>query len=629
MRADESTADTPTDVGIPEFPTPTLDEWRSLVSGVLRKSGIEPPTEGAVERALASSTYDGLTIAPLYDKPAAVPGFPGQTPFTRGTAAAGTTSGWDIRQAYAAPDPETARREIRTDLAGGVTSVWLVAGPGGLPVAGIRTALTDIDLDVAPVTLSAGHETPQAATELLRSYADHGVPDGAVRGNLGLDPLTLAATTATTGPGSTAIGEAAALAADYAARYPNLRTMVVDASAYHDAGASEALELAAALASGVTYLRALAAAGLDLPTAARQLEFRFAASADQFRTIAKLRAARTLWHRVTEACGLPEAERGMVQHAVTSRAMLTRRAPYGNIPRTTVACLAAAVGGAPAITVHPFDSAVGRPGDDGRRVARNIQSLLLHEAGMARVIDPGGGSGYVEQLTEDLGAAAWPVLQRLEETGGMPTALGNGLVEEMVREIWEQRRDNLAHRRDPVTAVSEFPELDEPPLERDPAPTTEGLQVTLPLRRYAADFEELRDRADAYLATHGRRPRVFLATLGTLAGHTARATEVTNLLAAGGIETVPGGELADPQAVAAAFTASGAAVACLCGSDSAYAETGEASLSTLRHAGAVRVLVAGRPDGEGVPAGADGHVHRECAALDLLRTLHTTLGVVT
>lgn len=629
MRAHENTAGYPDDLGIPTFPTPTVEEWRSLVAGVLDKSGIQPPAESPVEQALASTTYDGIVIPALSDTPAPPPGYPGLAPFTRGTDPQGTSSGWDIRQANATPDPQSARSEIRADLEGGATSVWLVAGPSGVPVEGIGTALTDVDLNIAPVTLTAGAAAPEAATALLRAYADHGVADADVHGNLGLDPLTRFATTGATGPGEAALGQAATLAAEYALRCPQLGTMVVDASTYHDAGASEGIELGAALAGGLTYLRALTAAGLDLVTAARQLEFRFAASADQFLTIAKLRAARMLWHRVTQACGLPETEGGMRQHAVTSRAMLTRRAPYVNIPRTTVAALAAAAGGASAITVQPFDSAIGQPGADGRRIARNVQALLLHEAGVSRVIDPAGGSGHVEQLTRDLAAGAWNVLQELEGAGGLPAAMNSGLVEQMVRTVWEQRRDNLAHRRDPITAVSEFPELAEPALERKPAPADTATDAILPLRRYAADFEELRDRADRHLATTGQRPQVFLATLGAQAGYTARATEATNLLAAGGIEAIPGGELTSPEAAAQAFTASGATVACLCGSNAAYTELATETVAALRNAGARAMLIAGTPDGPGIPADMDAHVHAGCAARDLLRWLHTTLGVDT
>ncbi|MDS1270103.1 methylmalonyl-CoA mutase family protein [Lipingzhangella sp. LS1_29] len=629
MRAHENTVDSPSGLGFPEFPTPSRDEWRSLVTGVLRKGGLEPPADGPVEQALTSTTYDGLEIAPLYDTPGAPPGYPGLAPFTRGASPQGFTEGWDIRQWHAHPDAETARDAIRADLEGGVTSVWLAVGPGGIPATGIETALTDVDLDVAPVTLSAGAAAPEAAEALLRAYADHGLPEDAVRGNLGLDPLTVAATSGATGPGAHELADTAALAAGYARRYPQLHTIAVDARAYHDAGASEGIELGAALASGITYLRLLTHAGLDLATAARQLEFRFAASADQFLTIAKLRAARTLWHRVTEACGLAESERGMRQHAVTSRAMLTRRAPYVNIPRTTVACLAAAVGGATAITVHPFDSALGRPSTDGYRIARNVQALLLHESGMARVIDPAGGSGYVEQLTSDLADSAWQVMQRIEAAGGMPEALSSGQVTEMVHTVWEQRRDHLAHRRDPITGVSAFPELAEALLERDPAPEPTAPDAILPLRRYAADFEELRDRAENHQAATGHRPAVFLATLGPQAGHTARATEVANLLAAGGIDTIPGGELTSAAAAAEGFAASGTRIACLCGSDAAYAELATDTVAALRAAGANTVLVAGHPDGPGIPEDTDGHVHAAGAALELLRTLHTTLGVDT
>ncbi|MDD6793012.1 MAG: methylmalonyl-CoA mutase family protein [Thermobifida fusca] len=609
-----------------EFPSVTKEQWRELVAGVLRKSGVDVESAPETpESLLTTTTYDGIAIQPLYDSGDDIEsGFPGLAPFIRGAQPQGAVvEGWDVRQRHAHPDAATARNEILEDLHNGVTSIWLGVGAAGVPVDRIDEALADVHLDLAPVVLDAGADYEAAAAALLAAYADRNLPDSVVSGNLGIDPLGVAARTGERAD----LAAAARFAAPLAATRPQLRLVVADGTPVHEAGGSEAQELGAAIAAGVAYLRALTDAGLDLADAASRIEFRFAASADQFLTIAKLRAARAMWHRVTEVCGLTEPHRGMRQHVVTSAAMMTRRDPYVNMLRTTLACFAAGVGGADAVTVRPFDHALGLPDALARRIARNTHSLLLEESHIARVIDPAGGSYYVERLTADLYQRGWSFFQELEAAGGIVEALASGLVADRVNAVWEERRVNLAHRRDPLTGVSEFPNLDEPVLERAPAPVVpvaDAPNVLRP-RRYAAGFEELRDRSDATLAATGQRPRIFLATLGPVAVHTARATFAANLFQAGGIEPVSGGG-AGPEEAAAAFRESGARVACVCSSDRVYAEQAAATVAALREAGAERVLLAGRPSEDFSAAGVDDFVFTGCDALTLLTDLTDFLG---
>jgi methylmalonyl-CoA mutase len=389
--------------------------------------------------------------------------------------------------------------------------------------------------------------------------------------------------------------------------------MVVDALPYHEAGASDAQELGCAIATGVTYLRALTDAGLDIDTAAGQLEFRYAVNADQFLGIAKLRAARRLWARVTEVCGVRPAARAQRQHAVTAPAMMTRRDPWVNLLRTTVACFAAGVGGADAVTVAPFDSAIGRSDDFARRIARNTQAILLAESRLADVIDPAGGSWYVESLTEELARHAWTVFTELERSGGIEAALRTGDLAERLAATRQARAANIATRQDALVGVSEYPDLAERPVTRPPLPDEPA--AGLPRVRYAAEYETLRDRSDALLAATGHRPAMFLATLGPVAAHAARASFAANLLQAGGIDT--------PLGPVAEFAASGTRVACLCGTDTAYTEHAAAAVAELRAAGAERVLLAG-PPGSGA---ADDHLYRGCDALAVLHRTWQTLEV--
>ncbi|POX37459.1 methylmalonyl-CoA mutase [Streptomyces sp. Ru73] len=589
-----------------EFPDATHEQWQHLVAGVLRKSGKEV-SDAEAEHALSTTLEDGLRTRPLYTSrdTAPAPGLPGFAPFVRGGRAEGNTAGgWDVRQRHTVADSAA----VLTDLENGVTSLWLAVGEtAGIPVAALDRALDGVYLDLAPVVLDAGDETEAAARRLLRLYEERGVAADAVRGNLGGDPLGHEARTGNPYD-SASVAELARLCA---AQHPGLRALTVDALPYHEAGGSAAQELGCSLATGVAYLRALTDAGLSVEQAGDQLEFRYAATADQFLTIAKLRAARRLWARVAEACGAPRAG-AQRQHVVTSPVMMTRRDPWVNMLRTTVATLAAGVGGADAVTVLPFDDALGLPDAFARRIARNTSTILIEESHLARVIDPAGGSWYVERLTDELAHAAWDFFQEIERSGGQAAALRSGMVGERLAETWSVRSAKLATRREPVTGVSEFPHLAEKPVVREPAP--ERPAGGLPRVRRDEAFEALRARSDAHLAATGARPRVHLAALGPAAAHTARLTFAANLFQAGGIEPVTEGT----------FEESGAQEVCLCSSDAVYAQEAEAAAQALREAGARHVFLAGRP---GTYAGVDTYVFAGCDAVAVLSATLDRMGV--
>ncbi|GGR11851.1 methylmalonyl-CoA mutase small subunit [Streptomyces netropsis] len=623
-----------------EFPDATREQWQRLVEGVLRKAGTADATGSAAEDALNTALQDGLTTRPLYtaeDAEAAGtgpagPGYPGFPPFVRGGRVAGTAvAGWDVRQRHALPDPRRANDAVLADLENGVTSLWLTVGAAGLPTDGLAAALEGVYLDLAPVVLDAGTETGAAARELLRLYDERGVAPHAAMGNLGADPLGTLARTGTDGDPAEPLAAAAELAALCARDYPGLRALTVDALPYHEAGGSAAQELGCSLATGVAYLRALTAAGLGTEAACAQLEFRYAATADQFLTIAKLRAARRLWARVAEVCGATPGAAAQRQHAVTSSVMMTRRDPWVNMLRTTVAALGAGVGGADSVTVLPFDDALGLPDAFARRIARNTSSILLEESHLARVIDPAGGSWYVERLTDELAHAAWAWFQEIERAGGHAAALGSGLVGERLADTWQQRSARLATRKEPITGVSEFPNLAEEPVRRE-APAAAPASGGLPRVRRDEAFEALRARSDAHLARTGARPRVFLANLGPAAAHTGRATFAANLFQAGGIEAVPGGGPlgVDADTAAKAFADSGATVACLCSSDKLYAERAEDVATALKAAGARWLYLAGAP-GERreayLRAGVDEFVVAGGDAVAVLTSVLDRMGV--
>ncbi|GIF49389.1 heterodimeric methylmalonyl-CoA mutase small subunit [Asanoa ferruginea] len=628
-----------------DFPAATHAQWQALALGVARKLGLagDDTAAGEVDHLLATTTYDGIEVPPLHTRPArpAAVGAPGLAPFTRGASAAGpVVGGWDIRQRHDDPDPEATNAAVLDDLENGATSVWLRVGGSGMPAAGLAAALRGVYLDLAGVVLDAGAEFGPAADAWWHLVESSGVALDQVSGNLGADPIGWRARTGGRcggGMGPTArdggdSGPAAhedsdgnagdsgagngngaganltadlALAARWAARCaaatPRVRAVTVDATVYHDAGGSDAQELGCAVATGVAYLRAFTDAGLDLADAFNQLEFRYAVNADQFLGIAKLRAARRLWARVAEACGLPEAG-AQRQHAVTSAAMMTGRDPWVNLLRTTLAGFAASVGGAQAVTILPFDHRLGRPDRLARRMARNTQSLLLEEASLGRVVDPAGGSWYVESLTDALAERAWDWFTELERAGGITAALDAGLVAAQLDATWQRRAANLAHRRDPITGVSEFPNLGEQLPTRAPRPPEPS--GGLPRHHYAEPFEELRARADG--------ARVLLATIGPVAQHSARAGFAANLFAAGGIETVRASDNFSGR------------VACICGSDKAYAESVVDVVQALRAAGVRTIWLAGKP--ADIP-GVDGYLYAGCDAAAVIRSVLHDLEV--
>ena len=613
------------------------DDWKDLVRQSLR---------GRDLAELSSTTRDGIEIWPLYtdgpERPAPL-------------AAADPRqleAGWDVRQrhgpgAAAADALDRLRTEIEQDLAGGVTSLELEV-PAGVDADGLDALLDGVDTVATPVAL-APHAELDAADALIALAARRGA-DLAPGSSLGVDPLgewarsgrrmdcaPAAAWTASvaTGPqdrgseGSVPGGSGGSRLAS------GVRVLTVDGVRYSDAGATEAQALGWATATGVAYLRALVGAGVPVDSAAALIGFRLAATADQFVTIAALRAARVMWERVVTASGgSPEAAR-QYQHAVTATHMYSRCDPWVNLLRGATAALAAGVAGADAVTVLPFDRASGAVDADGalgRRLARNTQLLLLEESHLARAADPAGGSFYVESLTEQLASEGWRVLQEVEASGGIEAAIDNGSLAAATEESWQARLGALRTRSEPLTGVSEFPLLDGPSPSGPDAARAAGA-AGLPIRRLAEPFEDLRDAADRHHAVTGDRPAVWIAALGPVAAHSARTSWTQNLLAAGGIEARAATGVDSPVAAAADFAMSGLAAAVVTGADDMYRLRGPATASALTEAGAAFVAVTcdlGTPAElleDLRSAGVDETWHNAMDAVTALKGLQQVLGV--
>lgn len=624
------------------FPPASREQWRRLVEGVIGK-GLTEPTRQDLDRRFAqrlvTTTYDGIEIQPLYDAESVRdlpdPGLPGLAPFVRGRTPLGAvTGGWDVCQRVEI-GPASAGDAAVVELEGGATSLWLGLGQADEVGAGtLERALEGVLLDLVAVRLDAGARTEQAAAALVDILDRRDVRPDQGRGTLGFDPIGWSLQSGVFGAG---FEEASLSACSWAARCarsrPPLRALAIDGCVFHQGGASDAEELGTALAVGARYLRDLVVEeGLTTDAAFSQVELRLAATTDQFSTIAKLRAARRLWNRMGEVAGAGELYRVPPTHAVTSPAMLSVYDPWVNLLRTTIACFAAGVGGADAVTTLPYDyfSAGHQSSDLGRRLARNIQALLLEESHVGSVVDLAGGSWYVESLTDQLTRRAWEWFQTIEDAGGILAAVESGLVRDRFDSTWRARSARLAHGSDPLTGVSEFPNVAEP------IPDPDRLQAVLrndgpgmPFRRWPAAFEALRADADRH-AAGGGRPCVLMATIGSPANYTARLTFAQNLFGVAGIDWRQPADQARPQAWGEVLADKSVRLACICSDDRTYVDHAAETARQLKAAGAHRVYLAGRPgdhQSEWEEAGVDEFIYMGVDRLEVLARALEAAGV--
>lgn len=595
--------------------------WRALV---------EQGLKGAKWDRLVGKTSDDIALEPLYRETDVATardasGFPGAAPFVRGAR----QGAWLIRQAYAHPDPEKTNAAILADLAGGVAAIELVIDPRGhrgvaiSNGAALDLALADVILEAAPVSLDAGAFALQTA-ELLETKL-RGV--AAVGTGFNLDPIGVLMRDGAIGADD--VARAATFAARVRKELPAATAVRVDARPVHEAGGTEAQEIAAALSSGIAYLRALTDAGLAVGDAAASVAFAIGVGPDVLIETAKLRALRLCWARVLEASGAAPAERAARIHAFTGARMLTRHDAQTNILRITTAAFAAAIGGADVITTSNFTDALGGPSPFARRVARNTQHVLLEECRLGHVADPAGGSWFVEKLTRELADKAWALMQQIEAQGGIVAALQSGWLQGAIGEARTARQRAIATRRETITGVTDFPLLGAKAPEVDASdrrlPAGKTHANALPSIRWAEPFEELRDRAEP------ASPRVFFATMATLAEFGPRSQFSRNLLAVGGIAALgPEEAYGTMEALIDAFRASGAKVALIASTDACYADHAENCAQRLKAAGADWVVLAGKPgenEAKWRAAGIDQFVFVGQDVVKELETLHAALGI--
>lgn len=633
------------------FPVADEASWLDAVEKALKGGGLDRITR---------QTRDGIAIRPLYREPDFASrddprGVPGEAPYLRG-ARPDPHRPWDIRQTFTHPDPVSTNAEILRDLDRGVSSVELrVDGTGQTGgqlnrQVDIEAALAGVRADYATIALDTRTDGPGTrAAAMLAVWGEAQDDPKAQLFSFNIDPIgCLMRTGQIAGGLASTMARTAALTDALALRFPKATVLRVDARPVHEAGGTEAQELAVLMAHAVDTLRRIHACGLALDRIAPQLLFTLSLDANYGLGIAKLRAARRLWARIQDTLNIPV--RPMRLQAVTSSRMLTRFDPWVNMLRNTAACFAGAVGGADIITVQGFNASLGRPEELGRRVARNTQLIAMEESGLGRIADPSGGAWFTETLSEDLARAAWTAFQQIEGEGGLVDSLQSGRLQARIAAARHRLESDIAHRRAPITGISEFPLLDgyDAPVgvsvRPRPDSTIEDAALkallpgiipgedpparadVLPRIRLAAPFEALRDRVDDATRTSGARPSVFLATLGPLAEHTARLDFARNAFAVGGlgaVEAAADARMAD--ALATAFRDSTCRIAVLCGSDRRYETEAAAVAQALKAAGAETVWIAGRYQAEPI----DRQIYMGCDLLQELTVALCDAGVPT
>lgn len=468
-----------------EFTAPTYEEWRKEAEVTLKGAPFE--------KKLISKTYEGIDLQPIYlradgDKVTHAKSLPGFAPFVRGGDVLGQhIDGWEISQEFAFSTPREFNSAVRTDLERGLTAVNITldqatrngddpdsakpgeVGKGGLSIATLKDltrALEGVDLNRVPLFIRSGASGLPIAAVLIALAKHNKKTLSELRGCIEIDPIGVISHEGSLPQSyAEAYREMAILTTWAAKNAPKLQTICVHARAWHEGGGNAVQELAFAIATGAEYLREMQKAGLDVNVVAPRIRFAYTVGTQYFTEIAKLRAARLLWSQVVKAFGGNEEAQKLSLHVRTSHRNKTVYDPYVNMLRTTVEAFAAVIGGSDSLAVAPFDEVIRTPDDFSRRIARNTQIILQKESHLDHVIDPAGGSWYIETLTEQLAAKAWELFQKVESLGGMSQSLQVGFPQDAVAAVAKERVKAAQTRKDTILGTNMYPNAKEKPLE--------------------------------------------------------------------------------------------------------------------------------------------------------------------
>ncbi len=628
------------------FAEVSADAWRQQVEKLLKDRPFS---------SLLTETDDGLLLQPLYPCDERQDSAPGGGDRRRGTS--NGAGAWQILERAQHPNPVTANRALLKGLATGATALQLMLQPDGYEAStGVRVVnsddldvlLTDVSVEALPIILDAGPHATAYGKALLQLATSRGIASDELQLYFANDPAAALARDGSLPGGNEEIYTLAAKQAAHLLQVaPSSRALAADGRVYHAAGASDAQELAAVMASALQHLRALEAEGVAPENAASQILFRLTLDANIFSGAVKQRALRVLWSNICAGCEAPKAADSLLLHAESAARMQHRFDPWVNQLRCTAATLAAALGGADFVSTHGFDEVGGAlPSALAVRNARNCQLMLQQESHLHAVSDPLGGAGFVESYTDELTAAAWQELQLIETEGGLIASLKKGKLQARIQQTKETRLQKIATRQQPLTGVSEFPNLCDMAVEGETINWATELNAAL--ARADTRLIELPDGAPAVAepllpsvlgeqyeslriaALAQETPlKACLLTLGTQAQFSGRSAFASNLLAAGGIHTESTGPIAEVDAAVAAWQAAASTVAILCSSDAVYQDTAEHTAAALRTAGCEHIYMAGKPgelDAALQEAGVKAYAVLGMDAIAFLQQLHTDLG---
>ncbi len=562
-----------------EFEKPTYEAWKAVA--------VESLKGAPFEKKLFTKTPEGIVVEPIYDGVAPDAAFPGFFPYTRGVHA--EPRAWTVAQETAAGCADKFNARLRAALERGQGAVSLkfrAAGSHGglkeLSVEAVKTALAGADFSKLALFIDGGVEPKKVYDVVGKAIKELGGNDRAVAGAISVDPLG-ALLRAGTLPKT--LDELYAEMADVTKRsQPAFRTVGVDAAIWADAGANAVQELGYALATAVEYLRALEKAGFAIDVAASKIRFTLAMGGDFFMSLAKVRALRTLWAQIVRACGGNDESAKACVHAVTARWNKSSLDVHVNMLRATTEATAAVLAGVDSLSIAPFDAAVRKPDDFSRRIAQNLHIILREECCFDKVLDPAGGSPYVESLTAQLAEKAYALFQDVEKAGGMAAAALAGTPQAAVAAVDAEKRKLLDQRRMTLVGVNLYANPLEKPLEKRACCCAKNGEKSgcacaadvpavvsapkLPRTRAAEPFEKMREAVWAA----PKRPKVFLANMGPVRQHKARADFSTGFFDVGGFEILSNAGFKDVPAAAEAALASGAEIVVVCSTDDTYPE---------------------------------------------------------
>jgi methylmalonyl-CoA mutase len=539
-----------------EFPPVSTAEWESAIARDLK--GVD------YEKRLIWRSEEGLAVKPYYRAEdlkglASMDSAPGAFPYRRGTR---TTGDWQIREEIDAADVESANRTACAAVGAGAEGI---AFSGLLVERADELAVLLTNLDETPVHFEL------ADKRLLRLLIEWlGERSRAARISTGCEA------TASVEFAAEVIGDAP----------KGFVPFTIHGEAFDEAGATGVEEVGFTLAAGVDFLAAMRERGVEAERAAAALEFNFAMGSKTFFQIAKLRAFRMVWARAIESFGGTRSAARARIAAHTSRWNKTVYGPHVNILRATTEAIAAVLGGADSVTVAPFDACYKQPDEASQRLARNTQLLLKHEAWLGRVADAGGGSYFIEALTDFLAREGWKRMQEIEAHGGYRKAQAEGLIAQMLGPSMAGREKAVALRKRVLVGTNQFANPAERALDR-----IEVSRVS-ETKRGAQPYEELRMRTERHAALTGSTPRVLLAEIGDVKMRTTRSNFAANFFACAGFETVTrrfrkAGEIA---------AAEGDLIV-LCSANAEYAAITAELMAKLKELGRTTpVIVAGTPE---------------------------------